>query len=46
MRNIVLIYQNQKLEQYRFHFDATACIDVTVVKVVTNEQNNNSADVK
>ncbi len=33
-------------EQYRFHFDATACIGCHCCEVACNEQNNNSADVK
>ncbi len=33
-------------EQYRFHFDATACVGCHCCEVACNEQNNNSADVK
>ncbi len=33
-------------EQYRFHFDATACIGCHCCEVACNEQNNNDADVK
>lgn len=33
-------------EQYRFHFDATACIGCHCCEVACNEQNNNSADIK
>ena len=33
-------------EQYRFHFDATACIGCHSCEVACNEQNNNDADVK
>ena len=33
-------------EQYRFHFDATACVGCRCCEVACNEQNNNSADVK
>lgn len=33
-------------EQYRFHFDATACVGCHCCEVACNEQNGNSADVK
>ena len=33
-------------EQYRFHFDATACVGCRCCEVACNEQNNNSSDVK
>ena len=33
-------------ENYRFHFDATACIGCRCCEVACNEQNNNPADVK
>lgn len=33
-------------EQYRFHFDATACVGCHCCEVACNEQNNNSADIK
>lgn len=33
-------------EQYRFHFDATACVGCHCCEVACNEQNNNDADVK
>ncbi len=33
-------------EQYRFHFDATACVGCRCCEVACNEQNNNPADVK
>ena len=33
-------------EQYRFHFDATACIGCRCCEVACNEQNNNPADIK
>ena len=33
-------------EQYRFHFDATACVGCHCCEAACNEQNNNSADVK
>jgi Fe-S-cluster-containing dehydrogenase component/DMSO reductase anchor subunit len=33
-------------EQYRFHFDATACIGCHCCEVACNEQNNNPADTK
>ncbi len=33
-------------EQYRFHFDATACIGCHCCEVACNEQNGNSADIK
>ncbi len=33
-------------EQYRFHFDATACVACRCCEVACNEQNNNPADVK
>ncbi len=36
----------QKGEQYRFHFDATACIGCRCCEVACNEQNNNPADTK
>ncbi len=35
-----------KDEQYRFHFDATACVGCRCCEVACNEQNNNPADVK
>ncbi len=33
-------------EQYRFHFDATACVGCRCCEVACNEQNNNPADIK
>ncbi len=36
----------QEDENYRFHFDATACIGCRCCEVACNEQNNNPADVK
>ncbi len=33
-------------EQYRFHFDMTACVGCHCCEVACNEQNNNSADIK
>ena len=33
-------------EQYRFHFDATACIGCHCCEVACNEQNNNDAAIK
>lgn len=33
-------------EQYRFHFDMTACVGCHCCEVACNEQNNNPADVK
>lgn len=33
-------------EQYRFHFDATACVGCRCCEVACNEQNNNPVDVK
>ncbi len=33
-------------EQYRFHFDTTACIGCHACEVACNEQNNNASDVK
>jgi len=33
-------------EQYRFHFDATACVGCHCCEVACNEQNGNSADIK
>jgi len=33
-------------EQYRFHFDAVACVGCRCCEVACNEQNNNPADVK
>ena len=33
-------------EQYRFHFDATACVGCHCCEVACNEQNNNDADIK
>ena len=33
-------------EQYRFHFDATACVACRCCEVACNEQNNNPADIK
>lgn len=35
-----------KDEQYRFHFDATACVGCRCCEVACNEQNNNPADIK
>jgi len=36
----------QEGEQYRFHFDATACVGCRGCEVACNEQNNNPADIK
>ena len=36
----------QEDEQYRFHFDATACVGCHCCEVACNEQNNNPADIK
>ncbi|MCX6052670.1 MAG: dimethyl sulfoxide reductase anchor subunit [Campylobacterales bacterium] len=36
----------QQGEQYRFHFDATACVGCRCCEVACNEQNNNPADIK
>jgi len=33
-------------EQYRFHFDATACVGCHCCEAACNEQNANSADIK
>ena len=33
-------------QQYRFHFDMTACVGCHCCEVACNEQNNNPADVK
>ncbi len=33
-------------EQYRFHFDATACVGCHCCEAACNEQNGNPADVK
>lgn len=33
-------------EQYRFHFDAVACVGCRCCEVACNEQNNNPADIK
>ena len=33
-------------EQYRFHFDATACVGCHCCEVACNEQNGNDADIK
>jgi len=33
-------------EQYRFHFDATACVGCHCCEVACNEQNNNDVDIK
>jgi len=33
-------------EQYRFHFDATACVGCHCCEAACNEQNNNSAEIK
>lgn len=33
-------------EQYRFHFDATACVGCRCCEVACNEQNNNPPDTK
>ena len=33
-------------EQYRFHFDATACVGCHCCEVACNEQNGNSPDIK
>ncbi len=40
------IPQLKEGEQYRFHFDATACIGCRCCEVACNEQNNNPADIK
>ena len=36
----------KKGEQYRFHFDMTACVGCHCCEVACNEQNNNTPDVK
>jgi DMSO reductase iron-sulfur subunit len=36
----------QEGEQYRFHFDATACVGCRCCEVACSEQNNNPADIK
>ncbi len=36
----------QEGQQYRFHFDATACVGCRCCEVACNEQNNNPADTK
>lgn len=36
----------QQEEQYRFHFDATACVGCRCCEVACNEQNNNPAEIK
>ena len=36
----------QEGEQYRFHFDATACVGCRCCEVACNEQNNNPHDIK
>ena len=36
----------QEGQQYRFHFDATACVGCHCCEVACNEQNNNPADTK
>ena len=36
----------QEGENYRFHFDATACVGCHCCEVACNEQNNNPADIK
>ena len=36
----------QEGEQYRFHFDATACVGCRCCEVACNEQNNNPSDTK
>jgi len=36
----------QEDENYRFHFDATACVGCRCCEVACNEQNNNPSDVK
>jgi DMSO reductase iron-sulfur subunit len=33
-------------QQYRFHFDATACVGCHCCEVACNEQNNNPAEIK
>lgn len=33
-------------ENYRFHFDATACVGCRCCEVACNEQNNNPSDIK
>jgi len=33
-------------QQYRFHFDAVACVGCRCCEVACNEQNNNPADIK
>ena len=40
------IEKPKKGEQYRFHFDATACVGCHCCEVACNEQNNNPADTK
>ncbi len=36
----------QEDENYRFHFDATACVGCRCCEVACNEQNNNPLDIK
>jgi len=36
----------QEDENYRFHFDATACVGCRCCEVACNEQNNNPSDIK
>lgn len=36
----------QEGQQYRFHFDATACVGCRCCEVACNEQNNNPVDIK
>ncbi len=36
----------QEGEQYRFHFDVTACVGCRCCEVACNEQNNNPANIK
>jgi len=40
------IPQLKEGEQYRFHFDAVACVGCRCCEVACNEQNNNPADIK
>ncbi|MCP4971212.1 MAG: dimethyl sulfoxide reductase anchor subunit [Arcobacter sp.] len=40
------IEKPKKGEQYRFHFDATACVGCHCCEVACNEQNNNPSDIK
>jgi formate dehydrogenase iron-sulfur subunit len=40
------IAKPQEGQQYRFHFDATACVGCRCCEVACNEQNNNPADIK